>query len=89
MANNISTWAISFGKVIISTLIDWFTQIYDSLGMTNIWLGAVTVSIVFSIFLIPLRGGADLSRGSFGGFLKNKVNKAKSSTGSNGGNGGN
>lgn len=87
MAEKIATWALSFGKVIISTLLEWFTQIYNAIGMTNVWLGVVTISVVFSIFLLPLRGGADLGKGSFGSFLKNKVNntKSKSSGGSSGG----
>ena len=86
MAGKIATWALSFGKVIISTLLDWFTQIYNAIGMINVWLGVVTISVVFSMFLLPLRGGGDLGKGSFGSFLKNKVNKTKSN--SSGGSGG-
>lgn len=87
-AGKIANFALAFGKVILTTLISWFTQLYEAIGMTELWIGAVTISIVFSIFLVPLRGGGDLGKGGFGGFLKNKVNKTKGNTKNSGGNGG-
>ena len=79
MAEQIFTFAVSFGKAVLVTVLSWFEQCYEAIGMTELWIGAVTLAIVFSIFLVPLRGGGDLGKGSFGGFLKNKVNKAKGS----------
>lgn len=81
MAASISKWALAFGKAILSTLLGWYTDLYEAMGLTNVWLGVITVSLVFSIFIIPLRGGADLTKGSFGAFLTNKVNDKKGSSG--------
>lgn len=77
MDTYILSFALSFGKRILTTVITWYQQVYEAMGMTSLWIGVVILSAVFSIVIIPLRGGADLSRGALGSFLMNKVNHHK------------
>lgn len=77
MDTYILSFALSFGKRILTTVITWYQQVYEAMGMTSLWIGVVILSAVFSIVIIPLRGGADLSRGALGSFLMNKVNRHK------------
>lgn len=77
MSGGVSEFAISFGKRILTTVLTWFNEIYEALGLTSLWIGVVVLAAVFSIVIIPLRGGADLSRGALGSFVMNKVNRHK------------
>lgn len=78
MDQTIFTFVIAWFRVILSTIIGWYEDIYAACGMTGLWIGVVVLSIVFSTVFIPLRGGADLTRGGIGGFVVNQVNKHKS-----------
>lgn len=88
MASLIASFALAFGRVLLSTLISWFVKVYEAIGMTEVWIGAITFAIVFSIILVPLRGGGDIGKGSFGGLLNNKVNKTKGNSKKSGSKGG-
>lgn len=77
MSDNISQFAISFGKRILTTVLLWFEDVYRALGLSSLWIGVVVLAAVFSIVIVPLRGGADLSRGALGTFVMNKVNRHK------------
>lgn len=72
-------FAIRFGKNILTALLNWFQQIYDATGLTDLWIGAVAMAIVFSVILIPLRGGGDVTRGAFGDLVVNQINNKKAS----------
>lgn len=76
-ALSIADWSILFGRSVITAVLNWFQQIYESLGMTEIWIAAVAFAAVFSIILVPLRGGSDISRGALGSFVVNQVNSKK------------
>ena len=73
----LASWAIASCKAVLASVLNWFIQIYDAVGLTSLWIGAVVFVAVFSIVVVPLRGGADLSRGALGSFLMNKVNRHK------------
>lgn len=77
MTTDVASFAIAFGKRIITQLLHWFEDIFAAVGMTELWIGAVVFAAVFSIVIVPLRGGADLTNGALGGFLMNKVNRHK------------
>lgn len=77
MEANVFSFAVAFGKRILTTLLIWFQDIYEATGMTSLWIGVVVLTAVFSIVIVPLRGGADLTNGALGGFLMNKVNRHK------------
>lgn len=77
MEANVFSFAVAFGKRILTTLLMWFQDIYEATGMTSLWIGVVVLAAVFSIVIVPLRGGADLTNGALGGFLMNKVNRHK------------
>lgn len=77
MEANVFSFAVAFGKRILTTLLIWFQDIYEATGMTSLWIGVVVLAAVFSIVIAPLRGGADLTGGALGGFLMNKVNRHK------------
>lgn len=75
----IPSFAIRFGKSILIAVLNWFQQIYEATGLTDLWIGAVTMAIVFSVILIPLRGGGDVTKGALGSFVVNQVNGKKAS----------
>lgn len=77
MEEGIFDFAVTFGNRILTTLLTWFQSIYRACGMESLWIGVVVLAAVFSIVIVPLRGGADLSNGALGGFLMNKVNRHK------------
>lgn len=74
---DIAKFAIQFCKVILSNCLQWFVMVYDALGLKSLWIGAVVLAAVFSIVIVPLRGGADLTGGALGSFLVNKTNRHK------------
>lgn len=78
MASDILTFAVAFGKRVLTSVLGWFVDIYEATGMTSLWIGVVVLAAVFSIVVVPLRGGADLSRGALGSFVMNRVNRHKS-----------
>ena len=77
MNADVASFAISFGKRILTQLLYWFEDVFSAVGMTELWIGIVVFAAVFSIVIAPLRGGADLTHGALGGFLMNKVNRHK------------
>lgn len=74
MADAIFTFAINIGRDILTALLVWYQAVYEATGMTGLWIGVVALSIVFSVVLVPLRGGRDLTRGAFGSFAMNRIN---------------
>lgn len=75
MAIDVASFAISFGKRILTQLLFWFEDVLSAVGMTELWIGIVVFAAVFSIVIVPLRGGADLTGGALGSFMKNKVSR--------------
>lgn len=78
MTDNIVSFSISFGKKILEALLGWYQDVYVATGLTDLWIGVVVLALVFSIVIVPLRGGADLSHGALGSFVMNRVNRHKS-----------
>lgn len=76
-ASQLGDWAIAVGKRVLTECIYWFEDVMKATGLFPLWAGTLVVVAVFSILLIPLRGGADLTNGALGGFVVNRVNKAK------------
>lgn len=76
-AVQLGEWAIAFGKRILTEAIHWFEQILVATGLRGVWAGVMVFVAVFSILLIPLRGGADLTGGALGSFVKSRVNHSK------------
>lgn len=74
---DIAEWAIIIGRVVLSTAINWFQEILIACGTFDIWKGVIVFVALFSIILIPLRGGGDLTAGLLGGFVMNRINKRK------------
>lgn len=72
-------FALQFGKTVLSNVLSWFIEIFNRTGMTGLWIGVVVLMAVFSIVIIPLRGGADLSKGALGSFVMNRTNRHKGS----------
>lgn len=70
-------FASIFAGQVFTTLLQWFQKVYNAVDMFDLWIGIVVFVAVFSIVVMPLRGGADLTHGVFGSFLMNKVNKHK------------
>lgn len=60
---DLSEWAITYVKTILQFVLAWFTRILGSIHMHWLWLGAVVFVIVFSVILLPMRGGAMLGGG--------------------------
>lgn len=83
-ALNFLNWSVLLGRRILTALLNWFQQIYDTLGMTELWIAAIIMVVVFSVILVPLRGGGDLSKGALGSFVVNQVNKSKPGSKSSG-----
>lgn len=73
----IGEWAISFGKAILGNCLNWFVDIYEACGLLDVWIGVVVLACVFTIVILPLRGGSSTG-GAFGEFLMNKTNSKKS-----------
>lgn len=73
----LADFAINFGRDVISAVVMWYHNVYEACGLTGLWIGVVILSIVFSIFVVPLRGGADISRGAIGDFAFTRVNTAR------------
>lgn len=56
-------WAITYVRTIVKTCLGWFATILKVLDMEPLWIGAVVFVIVFSVILLPLRGGSMLGGG--------------------------
>ena len=77
MENPVFTFCIELFRDIFYQLFIWFEDIYEATGMTSLWIGAVVLAIVFSVILIPLRGGSGIYGGVVNDFTKSAVNKHK------------
>ena len=76
-AEELATWAIAIGRVVLTQAINWFDKVMTATGLEPLWAGALIIIALFSIILVPLRGGADLTRGALGSFVFSRVNKAR------------
>ena len=79
MSSLIRSAVSSWFRTIFSVLLGWFTDIYEATGMTQLWIGAVVLAIVFTVVLIPLRGGSGIFSGGLNEFTIDVVNKHKRS----------
>lgn len=70
-------FALNFCKTVLSKCVEWFTMIYDATGMTSLWIGGVALASVFSILVLRLRSGQNLSSGAIGSFVISRVNRHK------------
>lgn len=57
------TWAMHF-----------FEKILEATGTRELVFAAVAFTVVFSVLVLPLRGGQAIRENSFAGFLTNRVN---------------
>lgn len=55
--------------------ISWFDNIMTETDMLEVWIALVLMAAVFSIILVPLRGGASVHLGGFTNYMRNKVNR--------------
>ena len=76
-ASQIADFCIAVMKRVLTEGIYWFDDIMVATGMRSVWGGVMVFTAVFSVLLIPLRGGADLTSGALGGFVKSRVNRSK------------
>ena len=76
-ASQLGDWAIALMKRILTECLYWFSDVISATGLTPLWAGILVIVAVFSIILIPLRGGADLTGGAIGQFVKGRINRAK------------
>lgn len=73
----LAEWAIAVGKRVLTQVLLWFQNIIWATGLAPLWSGAMVFVAVFSILLIPLRGGADLTKGAIGRFAIGRINRSK------------
>lgn len=73
-----SEWAISYVRAIVTNVLDWFMTIMSESGMGMVWTGVVVFVAVFSIIIMPLRGGAPLG-GGISDVVMNQTHKSKRS----------
>lgn len=50
-----------------------FKSLLDSVDAVGFWISAVLLVMVFSILILPLRGGQMVHVGGFAGFVSNKI----------------
>lgn len=72
-------WAVEYLKTIILEILIWFTNILTVLDMQWLWLGAVIFSIVFSVILLPLRGGSMLGGGLMSDVARSRIRSRRNS----------
>lgn len=70
-------YTVMWFRAIFSALLGWYMDIYEILGMTSLWIGVVVLVIVFTVVLVPLRGGSGISGGAIGDFTVTSVNASK------------
>ena len=66
---------IAIVKKILGTCLGWFEDIMSEAGLIEVWVALIVLSAVFSVILVPLRGGSPLSLGGLTDFARNKVNR--------------
>lgn len=69
---------IKLFKPIFSYILYWMDAIYDRIGATEIVIAAITIALVASLIIRPLRGSR-FSTSVFQDFQVSPVNRAKSS----------
>lgn len=72
-------WAVTYIRTILEAGFVWFSNILGTLNMQWLWLGAVIFCIVFSVILLPLRGGAMLGGGLMSDVARSRVRNRRNS----------
>lgn len=76
-ALDLSEWAISYVRTILDWGLYWFSRILGSMGLQWLWLGAVVFVIVFSVILLPMRGGAMLGGGLMSDIAGSRIRSSR------------
>lgn len=79
MTIDLLDWSISYLRTILIRSLSWFSVILGSMNLQKLWLGAVVFVIVFSVILLPLRGGAMLGGGMMSDIVRTKIRNRKNS----------
>lgn len=66
-------WAITYVRTIVKVCLGWFASILEALDMESLWIGAVVFAIVFSVILLPMRGGAMLGGGLASDIVRSRI----------------
>lgn len=69
----LAEWAVSYIRIIIQYVLSWFSNVMGVMGLQWLWLGAVVFTIVFSVILLPMRGGSMLGGGMASDIARSKV----------------
>lgn len=72
-------WAVTYIRSILEAGFGWFSVIIGKLQMQWLWLGAVIFCIVFSVILMPLRGGAMLGGGLMSDVARSRIRNRRNS----------
>ena len=69
-------WAITYVRTIIKVCLAWFASILEALDMEPLWIGAVVFVIVFSVILLPMRGGSMLGGGLASDVVRSRISRS-------------
>lgn len=70
-------WAITYVRTIITVCLAWFASILEVLDMEALWTGAVVFAIVFSVILLPMRGGSMLGGGMLSDIAGSRIRSGR------------
>ena len=76
-ALTLSDWAITYVRTILQYGLNWFTRILGSMGLQYLWIGAVVFVIVFSVILLPMRGGSMLGGGMVSDMVRSRISSSR------------
>lgn len=76
-ALTLSDWVISYVRTILQYCLSWITQIFGSTGLQYLWIGAVVFVIVFSVILLPMRGGSMLGGGMVSDMVRSRISSSR------------
>lgn len=76
-ALSLSDWAITYVRTILQYGLSWFTRILGSMGLQWLWVGAVVFVIVFSVILLPMRGGSMLGGGMVSDIARSRISASR------------
>lgn len=74
---DLAEWAIAYVRTILKYGLNWFTRVLSSMGLHWLWLGAVVFVIVFSVILLPMRGGSMLGGGLISDIAGSRIRSSR------------
>lgn len=76
-AVNLSEWAITYVRTVLQYGLSWFSLILGRMGIQWLWVGAVVFVIVFSVILLPMRGGSMLGGGMVSDIARSRISSRR------------